>query len=190
MLPLSSAAVNPRFLTRKKKNLVFNCRHHLQLDNHGGQQACRYLPGRHQGCSSSPSRRQDPEDKLNQSRSGSPISVFVDLVCRWQRAFVIWVGIWCWIGKLFGECPDLICNDTTKISTLKLHFHSTVHLKDLGPLKYFLSIEVTRTIEYALDILTESGMLGARPCSFPMKQQLRLSSDSSYPIIDPSQYHK
>ncbi|GKV28764.1 hypothetical protein SLEP1_g37774 [Rubroshorea leprosula] len=44
--------------------------------------------------------------------------------------------------------------------------------------------------KYALDILTESGMLGAKPSSFPMEQHHRPGLASSSPIPDPSQYRR
>ncbi|PKI39757.1 hypothetical protein CRG98_039802 [Punica granatum] len=42
--------------------------------------------------------------------------------------------------------------------------------------------------KYALDILTEAGMLGSRPAYFPMEQQHQLSQDSGDQISDPGQY--
>ncbi|GKV50014.1 hypothetical protein SLEP1_g56732 [Rubroshorea leprosula] len=89
-------------------------------------------------------------------------------------------------------------NDGARIATLKHYLHSAFSIKDLGPLKYFLGIEVARTTEgivlsqrkYALDILTESGMLGAKPSSFPMEQHHRLGLASGSPIPDPSQYRR
>jgi len=44
--------------------------------------------------------------------------------------------------------------------------------------------------KYALDILTETGMLGAKPAFFPMDQKLRLETDASDPLDDPSQYRR
>ncbi|PKI54003.1 hypothetical protein CRG98_025614 [Punica granatum] len=69
---------------------------------------------------------------------------------------------------------------------------------DLGPLRYFLSIEVAwigsglflNQLRYVLDILTEFGMLGLRPSPFPMEHNHGLSSDSGDPLEDPSRYSR
>ncbi|GLT39324.1 hypothetical protein SLA2020_135220 [Shorea laevis] len=89
-------------------------------------------------------------------------------------------------------------NDPGGISTLKVYLHTKFSIKDLGPLKYFLGIEVTQTPngivlsqrKYALDILTEAGMIGARPSAFPMEQHHHLNSESGEPLPDPSQYRR
>ncbi|KAK3012457.1 hypothetical protein RJ639_010380 [Escallonia herrerae] len=58
--------------------------------------------------------------------------------------------------------------DSAKISWLKHYLDTKFHIKDLGKLKYFLSIEVARSSDgivlsqrkYVLDILTECGLTG------------------------------
>ena len=50
-------------------------------------------------------------------------------------------------------------------------------LKDLGILKYFLGVEVVRSFvgiflcqrKYALDIIAEAGLLGAKPSNVPVE---------------------
>lgn len=66
-------------------------------------------------------------------------------------------------------------------------------MKDLGKLKYFLGIEVARNAEgfflsqrkYALDIITETGLLEAKPSPIPIELNHKLSSASGPPLDNP-----
>lgn len=42
--------------------------------------------------------------------------------------------------------------------------------------------------KYALDILQDSGLLGARPDKFPMEQNMKLSSTDGALLNDPTKY--
>jgi len=87
-------------------------------------------------------------------------------------------------------------NDTQRCVAFKNYLHRCFKLKDLGPLKYFLGIEVARAPtglflcqrKYTLNILTETGMLRSKPSLFPMEQQHKFSSDTEDPISTPGQY--
>ena len=67
-------------------------------------------------------------------------------------------------------------SDFKGILSLKSFFHSQFHTKDLGILKNFLGVEVMRSKQgiilsqqiYVLDMLSETGKLGVKPCSTPM----------------------
>ncbi|CAL8135912.1 unnamed protein product [Prunus armeniaca] len=69
-------------------------------------------------------------------------------------------------------------NDLKAISTLKQFLHSRFRIKDLGDLKYFMGIEVSRSKrgisisqrKYTLEILKDGGILGAKPMNFPIEQ--------------------
>jgi hypothetical protein len=86
-------------------------------------------------------------------------------------------------------------NDVNAISTLKQFLHSRFRIKDLGNLKYFLGIEVSRSKKgisisqrkYTLEILKDSGLSGSKPVNFPMEQNVKLS-DSGELLKEPSQY--
>ena len=62
-------------------------------------------------------------------------------------------------------------NDHAGISNLKAFMHSKFHTKDLGELKYFLGIEVSRSKKgmflsqrkYVLDLLKETSKTEANP---------------------------
>lgn len=71
-------------------------------------------------------------------------------------------------------------------------------MKDLGLLKYFLGIEVARNDhgfylsqrKYGLDIISEMGLLGAKPSTFPMEQNHKLSLSTSPMLSDPERYRQ
>ena len=63
-------------------------------------------------------------------------------------------------------------------------------MKDLGPLRYFLGIEIARSPKgivlsqrkYVLDLLAETEMLGCRPCSTPIDRNHQTSAQSGDPV--------
>lgn len=89
-------------------------------------------------------------------------------------------------------------NDSMAIVQFKDYLSSRFHMKDLGALKYFLGIEVARNSEgiylcqrkYALDIIQEVGLLGAKPARFPLEQNHTLAFSTSEPLPDPERYRR
>lgn len=73
----------------------------------------------------------------------------------------------------------------------KMHSSSFFLIKYLGALKYFLGIVFAHSSgsiflcprKNALDILSEFGMLGAWPCSFPMEQHHCLQATLVIPSL-------
>ena len=71
-------------------------------------------------------------------------------------------------------------------------------IKELGKLKYFLEIEVTRSKErifvsqqkYALDLLKESGMLGCKPMDTPIELNYKLNEASDDTPMDRGRYQR
>ena len=82
--------------------------------------------------------------------------------------------------------------------SFKAYLSSCFHMKDLGELKYFLGIEVARNAsgiylcqrKYALDIITETGQLGAKPAHFPLEQNHKLALSESTILPDPKPYRR
>lgn len=78
-------------------------------------------------------------------------------------------------------------NDMTLVNKFKDYLSKCFHMKDLGKFKYFLSIEVGRGEEgfmltqrkYALDFISDVGLLGAKPVATPMEQHHKLGLDKS-----------
>ncbi|KAL5789565.1 hypothetical protein ACOSQ2_004453 [Xanthoceras sorbifolium] len=88
-------------------------------------------------------------------------------------------------------------NDPNSIAATKEFLHSNFRIKELGNLKYFLGIEVSTSKngifisqrKYALEIITDAGLLGAAPIDTPMEKGLKLS-DKSDLLKDSSQYRR
>mgnify|MGYP004717773015 FL=1 len=69
-------------------------------------------------------------------------------------------------------------------------------MKDLEQLKYFLGIEVARNAEgiflcqwkYALDVISEVGLLGTKPAKTPLEQNHKLALVEGDDASDPAQF--
>lgn len=81
---------------------------------------------------------------------------------------------------------------------MSLYLHCCFHMKDLGPLKYFLGIEVGRGSEgiflfqrkYALDVLNKVGVLSCKPIVTPMEQNRRLAFAKGNSYDHPDRYRR
>ncbi|GKD12940.1 retrovirus-related pol polyprotein from transposon TNT 1-94 [Tanacetum coccineum] len=89
-------------------------------------------------------------------------------------------------------------NSTVEIQTLKQSLDQQFTIKDLGLAKYFLGIELCRTNagmhlnqrKYILDLLTDVGLTAAKPSSFPLPTQIKLSLDKGTPLSDAGSYRR
>ncbi|RVX07381.1 Retrovirus-related Pol polyprotein from transposon RE2 [Vitis vinifera] len=95
---------------------------------------------------------------------------------------------------------DLIIsgNDSAALKTFKAYLSDCFKMKDLGILKYFLGIEVARSSaglflcqrKYTLDIVSEAGLLGAKPCGFPIEHNHRLGLANGELMSNPESYRR
>ncbi|KAK2978835.1 hypothetical protein RJ640_030646 [Escallonia rubra] len=105
---------------------------------------------------------------------------------------------WQSVASQFHEWFQPAGTDSTKISWLKHYLDTKFHIKDIGKIKYFLSIEVARSSngvtlsqrKYVLDILTECGLTDFKPTSSPMAEQHQLDLNSGELCDDPGQYRR
>jgi hypothetical protein len=92
----------------------------------------------------------------------------------------------------------LASNDSQAISQLTVCLNNQFKLKDLGPLKFFLGLEVARSAQgiyvsqrkYTLEILDDCGLLASKPARFPMESNLKLSQSDGVLLEDPSVFRR
>lgn len=72
-------------------------------------------------------------------------------------------------------------NDDSEVEQLKSNLKKVFKLRDLGPLRYFLGLEIARSSKgifvcqrkYILDLLVETGLLACKPSSIPMDSSFK-----------------
>lgn len=87
-------------------------------------------------------------------------------------------------------------NSSSSIGHLISHLGNEFAVKDLGPLSYFLGIQVTKTSEglhlsqgkYATDLLHRTRMAGSKPAPTPCTSGPKLSKFSGDSLNDPTEY--
>lgn len=89
-------------------------------------------------------------------------------------------------------------NDSGTIEEIKQFLNTQFKLKDLGQPKYFMGIEVARSAKgislcqrkYALQVITDAGLLGCKPVKTPMEQNFKLSQHLRVALDDPTSYRR
>ncbi|MDV3143325.1 MAG: reverse transcriptase domain-containing protein, partial [Sweet potato little leaf phytoplasma] len=84
------------------------------------------------------------------------------------------------------------------VERLKHLLNECFKLKDLGSLKFFLGLELARSSQgisisqrhYTLQLLEDTGLLGAKPESVPLDPLLKLQSSDDNLLHDPSVYRR
>jgi len=78
----------------------------------------------------------------------------------------------------------IIGDSDEDIFNLKNFLKQKFEMKDLGKLRYFLGIEVIQSLKeygyykpYALNKLSKYGIMGCKPISIPLEQNVKLNAD-------------
>uniref|UniRef100_A0A2N9HKM9 Integrase catalytic domain-containing protein n=1 Tax=Fagus sylvatica TaxID=28930 RepID=A0A2N9HKM9_FAGSY len=87
-------------------------------------------------------------------------------------------------------------NHSTAVTELITNLASVFELKDLGPLKFFLGLQIdyktsgffVHQSKYALDVLSRHNMTTCKPCTSPFVSCSKLSSDVVEFLLDPTPY--
>ena len=82
------------------------------------------------------------------------------------------------------------------IDSLQMFLHRQFKLKELGPLKYFLGLEIARAAKgivlsqrhYTLQRLEDTGFLASKPANVPMDPKVQLNATDGELLSYPSQY--
>ena len=91
----------------------------------------------------------------------------------------------------------ILASKNAQASTVfKAYLHTCFSIKDLGPLKYFLGIEVASGPEgmflcqrkHALEIIEECGLLGAKPVEFSIEENHKLALVTGRLLNDAAKY--
>jgi hypothetical protein len=95
---------------------------------------------------------------------------------------------------------DIVLDGTSmaEIKSVKLFLDHHFRIKDLGQLRYFLGLEIARSSsgiflnqrKYTLELLEDTGFLGAKPASTPFDPHTKLSINDGPPLDDPSSYRR
>ena len=92
----------------------------------------------------------------------------------------------------------VVGNCSQTIESFKQVLDGKFKLKDLGDLKFFLVLEVACSQQgificqrhYALQLLTDAGLLGCKPSKTPMEPNLKLSKEEGELLTDPMMYRR
>ncbi|CAL9020273.1 unnamed protein product [Prunus brigantina] len=87
-------------------------------------------------------------------------------------------------------------NQSNKVQSLITSLSKAFAMKDLGPLSYFLGIEVTRMPtglhlsqnKYTCDLLIRAHLQDSKPCATPVASGSQLSVMDGIPLSDPHEY--
>ena len=89
-------------------------------------------------------------------------------------------------------------DDVREMNRLKTSISSTFEIKDIGPLKYFLGMEVARSKKgivvsqrnYVLDLFKEIGMSGCRLADTLIDPDQKLGDDKEGDMVNTTRYQK
>ncbi|XP_020240327.2 uncharacterized protein LOC109819131 [Cajanus cajan] len=88
--------------------------------------------------------------------------------------------------------------DLAEINHVKKYLDDQFSIKDLSDLRYFLGLEVSKSAKgivlnqrkYVLDILSDAGLLGAKPAATPMDPSTKLQADKGIAYTDPAEFRR
>jgi hypothetical protein len=97
---------------------------------------------------------------------------------------------------LYMDDMIIIGDDHEYIAFVKTHLSDYFLMSNLGPLRYFLRIEISSTSgffwsqnKYIQDLLDQASLTDHRTIEIPMELNVHLTPTDSEPLEDPTYYH-
>lgn len=92
----------------------------------------------------------------------------------------------------------LVSPSLAAIQHAKAFLDKAFTIKDLGEAKFFLGLEIARSSQviyinqrkYALDLLSDAGLLGSKPVSTPMVRNQKLVTTSNTKLAEPEKFRR
>ena len=92
----------------------------------------------------------------------------------------------------------IIGSDTVGIHDIKTHLGTCFEMKDLGPLRYFLGIEVNSSssgyslsqVKYASDLISRAGLIDNKAVDTPLELNVKLRSTDGELVSNPTLYRQ
>ena len=104
------------------------------------------------------------------------------------------------VAILIVYIDDIILtgNYEDELTRMKKSLAREFEIKDLGPLKYFLGMEVAQSRKgifisqrkYVLDLLKEIGMLGCKPADTPMNSTKKIGTEENSAPVEKGRYQR
>ncbi|XP_026410350.1 uncharacterized protein LOC113305543 [Papaver somniferum] len=87
-------------------------------------------------------------------------------------------------------------NDVSQCNKIIHHLGTLFPMKDLGALKKFLGLQVTRNFtglflcqtKYTIELLQKCNLVGIKPCTYPSPANFKLSASNGDLLTDPTKY--
>ena len=91
---------------------------------------------------------------------------------------------------MYVDDISIASNNDRELTALKSTLAAAFKIKDLGPMQFFLGLEIARSTsgisvcqcKYALDLLESAGLLACKPASIPMDPYAHLSHEDGTPL--------